>query len=96
MTLKRKTAFISYSWDSDEHGKWVWEFANDLRSKAGVIADIDKFHAHDETVNLYEMMINGIRDNDYVMIKSFVVCKFISVEAESSFWIKGSDFTRFR
>jgi hypothetical protein len=37
--------FISYSWDSDDHRKWVQDFATRLRTEGGVDVTLDRWHA---------------------------------------------------
>ncbi|WP_099355502.1 toll/interleukin-1 receptor domain-containing protein [Fredinandcohnia onubensis] len=65
--MERKTAFVTYSWDSTEHQQWVLNLTNDLR-KNGVDATMDLFQTQSGTVNLNQMMITNIRDRDYVII----------------------------
>ncbi|QAY66365.1 toll/interleukin-1 receptor domain-containing protein [Paenibacillus protaetiae] len=65
---KRYTAFISYSWDGPAHEEWIRNLVNDLRSQGGVDATCDQFEVQEKTVNLNKMMINAIRDNDYVIV----------------------------
>lgn len=43
MSKKRKTVFISYSWDNPEHQDWVLNLAKDLISKYGVNVILDQF-----------------------------------------------------
>lgn len=59
--------FISYSYDNAEHEAWVEQFANRLRSEAGVNAVIDKF-ALNTTNDLNQIMVQGFRDSDKVII----------------------------
>lgn len=59
-------AFISYSWDDDDHKTWVAKLATDLRSD-GVDTILDQWH----TVlgdQLPFFMEKEIRENDYVLI----------------------------
>lgn len=63
---KHKTAFVSYSWDSTELQAWIRFFTNELR-KEGVDANCDQFILQRHTKNLNQMMIEGIRDNDFVI-----------------------------
>jgi hypothetical protein len=65
--MERRTAFVTYSWDSEEHQQWVLNLTNDLR-KNGVDATIDLFLTQTGTVNLNQMMITNIRDRDFVII----------------------------
>lgn len=64
---KEPTAFISYSWDSKEHKKWVLSLVSKLFSK-GVETSIDVFETQTETVNLNNMMIKNIKEKDYTII----------------------------
>lgn len=69
MDNRRPTAFISYSWDGEEHEQWVHDLVNRLRSDgSGVEASFDKFELYDKTVNLNQMMVNAIKNNDYVIV----------------------------
>ncbi|MDP8201514.1 MAG: toll/interleukin-1 receptor domain-containing protein [Candidatus Tenebribacter burtonii] len=43
MQKERKTVFISYSWDSHEHQKWVLELSTDLIKKYGIDVILDQF-----------------------------------------------------
>ena len=43
MSKKRKTVFISYSWDNPEHQDWVLNLAKDLMSKYGLNVILDQF-----------------------------------------------------
>lgn len=61
------SAFISYSQDNDEHKEWIIVLTNLLRSN-GVDASIDIFETQKGTINLYNMMVDNIRDKDYVII----------------------------
>ncbi|MFH5781544.1 toll/interleukin-1 receptor domain-containing protein [Heyndrickxia oleronia] len=65
--MEQKTAFISYSWDSEEHKQWVMDLANALR-KNGVEANIDRFLTQTSTVNLNTMMITNMKKNDFVIV----------------------------
>ena len=60
-----KKIFISYSWDDEEHGKWVTKLANDLRSKYGFDAICDTIC---NASKLNDMMINGITKSDKVIV----------------------------
>jgi len=59
-------AFVSYSWDSDDHKKWVAELASRLRAD-GVETILDQWHAVPGD-QLPEFMEREIRENDYVLI----------------------------
>lgn len=64
--FKTPTAFISYSWDSDEHKNWVREFAARLRGE-GVDVTLDQWHL---TLGdpLPEFMERAVRENDFVLV----------------------------
>ncbi|MFC7393020.1 toll/interleukin-1 receptor domain-containing protein [Scopulibacillus cellulosilyticus] len=64
---KVKSVFVSYSWDNDEHQKWVLNLTNKLRTN-GVDATIDLFETQNGTTNLNKMMIQGLRDSDSIII----------------------------
>jgi hypothetical protein len=66
--IKRITAFFSYSWDNPQHEQWVVDLANRLRTDGGIDAQIDKFVLYEKTVNLNQMMIEAMRDYDYVIV----------------------------
>lgn len=65
--MEKKRVFISYSWDSDEHQEWVLHLANRLRAK-GLIADTDIFETQDKSVHLDRMMVEKVRDSDFIII----------------------------
>lgn len=65
-TATAPSAFLSYSWDDDNHRAWVRALAERLR-RDGVDAKLDQW----ETVpgdQLPSYMEQAIRDNDYVLI----------------------------
>lgn len=64
----RITAFFSYSWDNPQHEQWVVDLTNRLRTDGGIDAHIDKFELYEKTVNLNQMMIQAMRDYDYVIV----------------------------
>ena len=59
-------AFVSYSWDDDNHKKWVAQLATRLRHD-GVEVILDQWHLIPGD-QLPEFMEREIRDNDYVLI----------------------------
>jgi len=71
--------FISYSWDSDKHKKWVVKLVNELRKK-GVDATCDQFESQISTINLNQMMISAFKDYDFVII---VLTKNYAKKAEN-------------
>lgn len=62
-----KKVFVSYSWDSPEHQKWVVKLTNQLR-KEGINATIDVFQTQSKTVNLNTMMVSNMKDNDFIIV----------------------------
>ncbi|GEM_PF-841512 len=64
---KDKTAFISYSWDGEEHKNWVLKLVGRLFGK-GVEVHIDRLETQSETINLNNMMLKNIKDNDYAIL----------------------------
>jgi 5'-deoxynucleotidase YfbR-like HD superfamily hydrolase len=65
--MRRPKVFISYSWDSEEHKMWVIALTNELRI-SGIDALIDEFITQKGTVNLNGMMVENIRDKDYILV----------------------------
>jgi hypothetical protein len=63
----RRTAFVSYSWDSDEHRRWVLKIAADL-IRNGVNVKIDEWDLSDYGNDLHCFMEAGIRDSDFVIM----------------------------
>nr|VFJ51511.1 MAG: ABC-type glycerol-3-phosphate transport system, substrate-binding protein [Candidatus Kentron sp. FM]VFJ54288.1 MAG: ABC-type glycerol-3-phosphate transport system, substrate-binding protein [Candidatus Kentron sp. FM]VFK08398.1 MAG: ABC-type glycerol-3-phosphate transport system, substrate-binding protein [Candidatus Kentron sp. FM] len=61
-----KKVFISYSWDSEDHKKWVKNLAARLRSD-GVESILDQWHAAPGD-QLPEFMEKAIQESDYVII----------------------------
>ena len=59
-------AFMSYSWDDDQHKAWVAKLATNLRDN-GVETILDQWHAVPGD-QLPEFMERQIRENDYVLI----------------------------
>lgn len=64
---KDPTAFLSYSWDSKEHKKWVLSLVSRLFDKR-VETSIDVLETQKETVNLNNMMIKNIKEKDYTIL----------------------------
>ena len=62
-----KSVFISYSWDSKEHQEWIHYLANRLRAK-GIVADMDIFETQQKSTHLHRMMVEKVRDSDFVII----------------------------
>ena len=59
--------FVSYSWDSNEHNEWVSKFVSKLRSN-GVDAKYDRLLTQRGTTNLDKMMVEEIKNSDYVLV----------------------------
>ncbi len=59
-------AFISYSWDSEDHKKWVRDLAVRLR-RDGVDVVLDQWHAIPGD-QLPAFMERAVRENDFVLI----------------------------
>lgn len=64
--VSHPTAFISYSWDSDEHREWVKTLATRLRSD-GIDVTLDQWHAVPGD-QLPDFMSSSIEQNDFVLI----------------------------
>lgn len=62
-----QTAFISYSWDSEEHKAWVKSLATRLRTADGIDVILDRWEAI-PGAQLPEFMERAIRENNYVLI----------------------------
>lgn len=67
MEEKRKTVFISYSWDSTEHQQWVLNLANDLRKKYGIDVILDEYDLKAGS-DLPHFMEKAIEKADKVLI----------------------------
>ena len=60
-------AFISYSWESEDHKRWVLKLtANLIRNGVRVI--IDEWDLKNYWDDLHLLMESGIRDSDYVLM----------------------------
>ena len=66
MVRASPTAFISYSWDTDEHRAWVRKLAERIRG-CGVDVKLDQWETAPGD-QLTEFMERGIRDHDFVVI----------------------------
>lgn len=64
--IKTPKAFISYSWDSDEHRDWVRNLATRLRSE-GIEVTLDQWHLAPGDP-LPEFMERAVRENDFVLL----------------------------
>ncbi|MBQ6979731.1 MAG: toll/interleukin-1 receptor domain-containing protein [Clostridia bacterium] len=60
-----KNIFLSYSWDDENHKKWVAKLANDLRSIYGYNATCDTIRNDGE---LNTMIVDGITKSDKVVV----------------------------
>jgi len=59
--------FVSYSWDSEEHKLWVLDLVRKLRQE-GYDANFDRAITSTSTVNLNQMMVEHMRDDDYILL----------------------------
>ena len=57
-----------YSWDSTSYQLWVRKLVNKLREESGVVATYDQFETQKGTTHLPKMMIEKVRDSDYIII----------------------------
>ena len=64
--MSRHNVFISYSWDDEEHKRWVATLATDLRND-GVETRLDQWHT-ELGDPLPAFMAKEIRDNDFVLV----------------------------
>ena len=64
--MREPKAFMSYSWDDDQHKEWVASLATNLRDN-GIETILDQWHAVPGD-QLPEFMERQIRENDYVLI----------------------------
>lgn len=62
----RPKVFISYSWDSEEHKKWVRKLADDLRSIYGIYTFLDQYNRGG--MDLISFMNKGISLADRVLL----------------------------
>ncbi len=60
------SAFISYKWEDDIRNQWVYRFYNDLRTKKGIDAKIDKFEVGPGD-SFIEYMAREIQSCDYFL-----------------------------
>jgi hypothetical protein len=60
-------AFISYSWDGDEHEEWVFKFARRLQGESGVQIILDRWHLNPGQDKLH-FMEQAVATSDYVVI----------------------------
>jgi len=60
------SAFVSYSWDSEEHKRWALDLASRLRSD-GVETILDQWHAVPGD-QLPAFMEKAVRESDHVLI----------------------------
>jgi hypothetical protein len=66
-------AFISYSWDSEQHKRWVLELATRLRAEGGVQIILDRWH----------LPLGG--DKNVFMEKSIAASKFVVLICTSDY-----------
>ena len=63
---REPSAFVSYSWDDEEHRAWVYDLATRLRTD-GVDAKLDEWEASLGDP-LPEFMERAVRENDFVLV----------------------------
>lgn len=67
-TDSNKNVFVTYAWENEEHNDTVISFVNFLRKK-GFEATMDRKKTQEETaINLNQMMVDGIRAADKVIV----------------------------
>jgi hypothetical protein len=64
--VKLPSAFVSYSWDNDNHRQWVLDLATRLRSD-GIETILDQWHVIPGD-QLTEFMERAVRESDHVLI----------------------------
>ncbi len=67
MSHSPEKVFVSYSWDSLEHQQWILDLVNRLREE-GYDANFDRGITSTSTVNLNKMMVEHMRDDDYIIM----------------------------
>jgi len=65
-TMRTPTAFVSYSWDSEDHKAWVRDLAAKLRND-GVDVRLDRWELKPGD-QLPSFMETSVRENDFVLI----------------------------
>lgn len=65
-SIETPKAFISYSWDSEDHRNWVRELASKLRQE-GIDVMLDQWHLAPGDP-LPEFMERAVRENDFVIL----------------------------
>lgn len=63
---ERPIVFVSYSWDTDEHKRWVLKLTCDLRTKYGIDVMLDSFIGKGQ--DLVDFMEKGIKRADKVLV----------------------------
>ena len=66
MNQNPEKVFVSYSWDSPEHQHWILQLVNKLREE-GYDANFDRAITSTSTINLNQMMVEHMRDDDYII-----------------------------
>lgn len=65
---KKKSVFVTYAWGDQEHNDKVISFVDFLR-KSGFDASMDRKSTQEESsINLNQMMVEGIQNNDKVIV----------------------------
>lgn len=67
-TEPSKKVFVTYAWENEQHNDTVIAFVNFLREK-GYDASMDRKKTQEETaINFNQMMVDGIRNTDKVIV----------------------------
>ena len=66
-TTTAPRAFLSYSWDGQEHQKWVNEFAERLQGESGVEITFDRWHLNPGDDKL-QFMEQAVVDSNFVIV----------------------------
>lgn len=66
MSEEHKKVFVSYNWRTPQHEQWVLDLVNHLR-RDGVNTLLDKLITQTSTVQLERMMIDEMKNSDYVI-----------------------------
>ena len=64
--MKNPSCFISYSWDNDEHIKWIRRLATELQNK-GIETKLDQWDCH-PGMDLMKYMETCVRESDFVLL----------------------------
>lgn len=91
MPKENPSLFISYSWDTEEHKRWVFDLSTDLRND-GVEVVLDQWHAVPGD-QLPEFMERAINSNDFVLVVCTPDYKWKSENREGGVGFEGDIIT---